>query len=181
LIGNAYREADGSINYPRFCDTIQNIDANSSHERIAHGHLKDNHKIVAWTLNRVSGNEDAQFAKLLAKTAYQNVTRCAHVHEAYMDLDHHNTDTITVSHFMRAMLFCDLSTKALQILVKRYADSLPLGIHCSRPHNDLNEYIRTQDLQNKPAAHPSGPPVLLPHQRDSIKIRDFRQPADEIV
>jgi hypothetical protein len=180
LIANAHREADGSTNYRRFCGTIQNIYTNIALERGPQGHLKDSHKIVARTLNRVSVNEDAESAMLLGKMAHRIVTRGANVRVAYTDFDDHNTGTVTVSQFMRAMPFRDLSATELEILVKRYADPVLRDIHYRRLHNDLKEYIRTENLQNNPAARPSGPAVLLPHQRYSIEVCDFRQCPDEI-
>jgi Ca2+-binding EF-hand superfamily protein len=181
LIADAYRESDGSINYRRFCDTIQNIYTNIALERNPQGRVKDSGKVVSRTLNRVAANEDVQFGRLLAKMAHQVVTRGAHVREAYTDFDHHNTGAVTQTQFMRAMPFRDLSAAEMQILVKRYADPILRDIQYRRLHNDINDYIRIENLKNNPAARSNPLQELLPHQRDSIKLRQFNRPQDTIV
>jgi Ca2+-binding EF-hand superfamily protein len=174
----AFREPDGTVNYRAFCDAVCNIYTNIQLEKQPLGHTKNSQRIVQRTLNKVGANTDQQVEALLSKCAHQVTTRGVHIRESYMDFDRHNSGNITQSQFLRAMPFRDFTAGELQLLIKRYADPILRDFNYRRWHNDVCDYIRQKSDRHlrSPAAA-----SLLPHQRASLRFRDFNQNPDAMI
>lgn len=197
VIANEFRAKDGLIDYRKFCDTISNIYTNIHLEKQPLGKVTDAHKIVNRTLGREIQTEDPQIDKLFKKLSHQVLTRGVHIREAFMDFDRHNNGNITQNQFLRANPFKDLSAYDLQILLKRYSDPVLRDFNYRKLNNDVNRYIeqiKQTDLRyctptaqlptlTRDVTKPSGNfytyQTMLPHQRDSIKIKDYNtKPVD---
>ncbi|OHT01234.1 EF hand family protein [Tritrichomonas foetus] len=173
---------DNKVDYRKFCDTITNIYTNKNLEKQPLGKLKDSHKIVTRTLNRVEQSDEPQMERLFQKMCHQILTRGVHVREAFMDFDRHNNGNITQSQFLRANPFKDLSAIELQLLIKRYADPILRDFNYRKMNTDLYAYIdQLRDNDPKYPKSTKGVLPLLPHQRDSFKLRDYNTKPDNII
>ena len=203
IVANEFRAQDGLIDYRKFCDAISNIYTNIYLEKQPLGKVLDADKIVNRTLGRIMQNDDPQIDKLFKKLSHQVLTRGVHIREAFMDFDRHNNGNITQSQFLRANPFKDLSAYDLQLMLKRYSDPVLRDFNYRKLNNDINRYIdqiKQSDLRYSTPTDqlPTQPKTIsrdisarartgnfyqtmLPHQRDSIKIRDYNTKPDDIM
>lgn len=193
IVAKEFRAPDNLIDYRKFCDAISDIYTNIYLEKQPLGKVKDAEQVVNRTLGRIVQNMDPQYEKLFQKLSHQVLTRGVHIREAFMDFDRHNNGNITQSQFLRANPFRDLSAYDLQLLIKKYADPVIRDFNYRKLNNDVNAYIDqikqtdlrymqpTNQTQTRGVSTRSTNfyQTMLPHQRDSIKIRDYNtKPAD---
>ena len=180
VIADEFRTAEGTINYRQFCDALSKIFTNKDLEKNPTGKVKDTKKVLTRTLDKIEANTDPQFEALLAKMAHQVQTRGVHIRESYMDFDRHNSGNVTQSQFFRAMPFRELTAAELQLLVKRYTDPILRDVNYKRLHNDVNQYIQQVNAKKDTLIRTRGW-QLLPHQRDSLKFRDFNHDPSTVL
>lgn len=201
VIANEYMVPDGRIDYRKFCDAITNIYTNKSLEKDPQGKIKNPQKIINRTLNRMENNEDPQWDRLFTKLSHQVLTRGVHLREAFMDFDRHNNGNITQSQFLRSNPFRDLSAYDIQMLLKRYSDPVLRDFNYRKLNTELNKYIDTikqNDNRYRNATNEKPGPIrtrdldlsnpdnhydktLLPHQRNSFKIRNYNTKTTDIL
>ena len=177
VLSQAYLEPDGKVNYRRFLETVEDVFSNRELERQPGAGVVDGHLIVTKSRGIPPPNEDAKFRALLAKLYHQVVTRGIYIRESYEDFDRHNNGTVTQSQFFRALPFRDLTGEEMQMLVKRYADPILRDVNYRRLITDVNNFGQSQ----KPKETFSQSTGLLPHQLQSIKIKNFERTPEDLM